>query len=208
MDPLVLERIAADWARLLVGTAFRGLSAEPAGVRAYFGPPQGARGATWALRARWPEPLWLWLEETQLPKERERVSDVFRYDGLRVSALAPPAFDRRVRVHLGDDHERAFFEIEAWAPGNALFVEERRGVAWVARRRAPSTLRAGLAPGMAYFDPPAPFRKDPRRATGAEIVETLGEDWSALEPEVLEARLAHHWCGVPTPLLASARAAI
>ena len=208
MDPLILERLAADWSRLLVGTAFRGLAAEPAGVRAFFGPPQGARGATWVLVARWPEPLWLWLEEAQLPKERERVSDVFRYDGLRVTAVAPPAFDRRVRVSLGDDHERAFFEVEVWAPGNALFAEERRGVAWVARRRAPSTQRPGLAPGMAYFDPPAQFRHDPRRATGEKIVETLGADWASLEPETLEGRLAHHWCGVPTPLLASARGAI
>jgi len=208
MDPLALERIAADWSRLLMGAAFRGLLAEPVGVRAFFGPPTGERGPTWALIARWPEPLWLWLEETQIPKERDRVTDLFRYDGLRVTGVALPAFDRRVRVHLGDDHARAFFEIEAWAPGNALFVEDRRGVAWVARRRAPSTQRPGLAPGMAYSDPPEQFRKDPRQATGALIVETLGEDFATLEPEALEARLAHHWCGVPTPLLASARMAM
>jgi predicted ribosome quality control (RQC) complex YloA/Tae2 family protein len=208
MDPLVLERIAADWSRLLVGTAFHGVVAEPAGVRAFFGAPAGERGPTWALLARWPEPLWLWLEEVQLPKERERVPELLRFDGLRVSAVALPAFDRRVRVSLGDDHQRAFYEVEVWAPGNALFVEDRRGVAWVARRRAPSTQRPGLAPGMAYFDPPAQFRKDPRRATAEALVETLGADWAALEPEALEARLAHHWCGVPRPLLASARAAI
>jgi predicted ribosome quality control (RQC) complex YloA/Tae2 family protein len=208
MDPLVFERITADWSRLLVGTAFHGLIADPAGVRAFFGPPSGERGLTWVLRARWPEPLWLWLEEAQLPKERDRVPELLRYGGLRVSAVAPPAFDRRVRVSLGDDHQRAFFEIEVWAPGNALFVEDRRGVAWVARRRAPSTQRPGLAPGMAYFDPPGQFRKDPRRATAEAIVETLGADWADLEPEALEARLAHHWCGVPTPLLASARQAI
>ncbi|HKA24924.1 MAG TPA: NFACT RNA binding domain-containing protein [Candidatus Eisenbacteria bacterium] len=208
MDPLVLERIAADWARLLVGTAFRGLSAEPAGVRAFFGPPQGQRGPTWALVARWPEPLWLWVEEAQLPKERERVGELLRYDGLAVTSVAPPAFDRRVRVNLGDDHARAFFEVEAWAPGNAIFVEDRRGVAWVAKRRAPSTQRPGLAPGMAYFDPPAQFRKDPRRATAEEIAETLGADFASLEPQVLEARLAHHWCGVPTPLLANLRLAL
>jgi predicted ribosome quality control (RQC) complex YloA/Tae2 family protein len=208
MDPLVLERIAADWSRVLVGAAFHGMAAEPAGVRAFFGPPSGARGETWALVARWPEPLWLWLDEVQLPKERERVTELLRYDGLRVTSVAAPAFDRRVRVSLGDDHARAFLEIEAWTPGNAIFAEERRGVAWVARRRAPSTQRPGLAPGMAYFDPPAQFRKDPRRATGEAIVETLGADWASLEPELFEARLAHHWCGVPMPLLADARAAI
>lgn len=208
MDPLVLERIAADGARLLEGTAFHGVSAEPAGVRAFFGPPSGERGPTWALQARWPEPLWLWLAETQLPRERDRVPELLRYDGLRVTKVALPAFDRRVRVQLGDDHQRAFFEIEVWAPGNAMFVEPRGGVAWVAKRRAPSTQRPGLAPGMAYFEPPAQFRKDPRHATAEALLETLGADWAGLEPETLEARLAHHWCGVPTPLLASARTAI
>ena len=205
MDPLILERCVAEWSRRLAGGAFRGLVAEPAGVRAYFGPPPGRQGAMWALVARWPEPLWLSVEEAPLPKERDRVTDLTRYEGFEVDGTALPAFDRRMRVSLGGG--RAFLEIEAWPPGNALFVEERRGVAWVARRRAPSTQRPGLAPGMAYADPPAPMRRDPRAATAEAIAETLG-DLGALDADALEARLAHHWCGVGGPLVANARAAV
>ena len=205
MDPLVLERCAADWSRALAGSAFRGLVAEAAGVRAYFGPAAGGRGSMWALHARWPEPIWLWLEEAPLPKGRDRVTDLVRYDGAGVKQVALPAFDRRLRVRLEDG--RSFFEIEAWPPGNALFVEERRGVAWVARRRAPSTQRPGLAPGMAFAEPPIQFRKDPRNATADTITETLG-DVATLDPDEIETRLAHHWCGVPGALLASARAAL
>jgi len=205
MDPLVLERCVADWSRRLAGCAFRGLIAEPAGVRAFFGPAAGRQGTMWALHARWPEPLWLWLEESTLPKERDRVTDLTRHEGLEVDEVLLPSFDRRMRVRLG--HGRAFLEIEAWPPGNALFVEERRGVAWVARRRAPSTQRPGLAPGMAYSDPPAPMRRDPRGATAEAIAETLGEV-AGLDADALEARLAHDWCGVSGALVASARAAV
>jgi predicted ribosome quality control (RQC) complex YloA/Tae2 family protein len=211
VDPIVLERLAAEWGALLAGSCFRGAAEEPWGVRVFFGPPIGERGPTWALTARWPEPLWMWIEEAPLPKQRERLEHAFSYEGMRVLGVHPPAFDRRLRIDLAQGGARAvaFWEIEVWPPGNALLVHLERGVAWVMRRRAASTHRAGLGIGVAYPEPPPAFRKDPRTATPAEIAEDLGSALAAgAAREELAARLAHHYAGVIGPLAAHAAAAI
>jgi hypothetical protein len=223
MEAMVLERVAAEWARELAGLVFRGALAEPSGARLFFGPGRGGRGPVLALAARWPEPLWLWLEEAALPKERERVEAAQRYEGRAVGDVRLPTFDRRVRVALDSaggtrgepagaaapPHPGLFWEIEAWPPGNAVLVEERRGVLWVARRRPPSSQRPALVAGAAYAPPPPAFRRDPRAADAEAVAETLLPAFAADEPrEMLAACLAHHWAGVPGPLARHAAAAL
>lgn len=214
MDPIVLERVAAGWKPTLLGLAFRGAQVEPAGARLFFGPPPGGRGATWALACRWPEPLWLWLDEAPLPKERERLDAVRKFEGLVVADVGPPAFDRRVRIQLARPEAAApgevFWEIEAWPQGNLLLVDGRRGVVWVARRRQPSTKRPALGPGVAYSDPPPAFRSDPRAAQAEDIERTLGAALAAgpsASPSLADT-LAHHWAGVPGALAAHAAASL
>lgn len=237
MDAMVLEQVAAEWARALAGFAFRGAQIEPSGARLFFGPARGERGPVLALATRWPEPLWLWLEEAALPKERERIEAAHRYEGRMVTGLELPAFDRRVRVALGFAEEARgesppapppaaapgggpapgtlppppalFWEIEAWAPGNALLAEQRRGLIWVARRRPPTSQRPAVVAGAAYAPPPPAFRRDPRAADAEAVAETLLPAFAADEPrEMLAACLAHHWAGMPGPLARHAATAL
>ena len=84
MDALVVERVCAEWAGTVDGLVFRGVCLEPATARIYMGPPRGSRGRVYALVARWAEPLWLCLEESGLPKERDRVPGTLRLDGVPV----------------------------------------------------------------------------------------------------------------------------
>ena len=202
MDTLVVENLCREWAPRLEGLCFRGLRQEPALARIYLGPARGERGAVWALEARWAEPLWLKLEESNLPKERDRVEASLRLDGAPILRLLQPGFDRRLRFELGTaDRPAGFLDVEAWPPGNLVLVDAKATILWVARRRPISTLRSALAVGLGYPEPPPPFRRDPRRASAAEISELLAraghEESTAAE---LEERLAHHWAGVPGPL--------
>lgn len=219
MDALVLERVAAGWRQALAGAVFRGAEVGPSGLRLFFGPERGARGPVLALAVRWPEPLWLWLEEAELPKERERLEAAHRHEGRPVAGPEPPAFDRLVRVALGSSGAGAgagapaapalFWELEAWPPGNAVLVEERRGVLWVARRRPPSSQRPAVIAGAAYAPPTPAFRRDPRAADAEAVTETLLPAFAADEPrEMLAVCLAHHWAGVPGPLARHAAAAL
>ena len=200
MDALVVERVCAEWSRTLDGLAFRGVRLDPAGVRVYFGPLRGSRGTIHALVARWPEPLWLWLEESALPKERDRVAGTLRYDGTPLLRLDVPPGDRRLRLELGrSDRPMGFLEIEAWPPGNILLADPEKKIHWIARRRPTSSVRAALAPGLPYADPPAPFRKDPHGVTEADVAELLKSDGDLDEAE-LTRRLRHNWSGVAGPV--------
>lgn len=200
MDALVVERVCAAWTNTVRGLAFRGIRLDPAGTRIYIGPQRGSRGRIFALVARWPEPLWLWLEESGLPKERERVAGTMRLDGVPVLGLTVPPGDRRLRVELGwPDRPMGFLEIETWPPGNILLVDADQKIHWIARRRPTSSLRAALAPGLPYAAPPAPFRKDPRRATAGDVAGLL-TDATDIDEDELVRRLAHDWSGVAGPL--------
>jgi predicted ribosome quality control (RQC) complex YloA/Tae2 family protein len=200
MDALVVERVCAEWTRTLDGLAFRGVCLDPAGARIYLGPPRGSRGHIYSLVARWPDPLWLWLEESALPKERDRVAGTLRLDGSPLLRLTVPPGDRRVRLELGwPDRPVGFLEIEAWPPGNILLVDAENKIHWIARRRPTSSVRAALAPGLPYADPPTAFRRDSRGATVADVEELL-KDADGIDESELTRRLAHNWSGVTGPL--------
>jgi predicted ribosome quality control (RQC) complex YloA/Tae2 family protein len=198
MDALILEQLGRAWARPLEGLAFRGLVREVGGVRAYFGPRPGESGPTYALVARWVEPVWAWMEESPLPRERERQEASLRFDGSPLARLEVPPLDRRVRATFRDG---SFLEIEVWPPGNAVLADREGIVRWVARRRTASTLRAELTPGKPYAPPPAPFRLDPRRAT----MEAVGDRTFPATPETA-ARLRHDFAGLAGPVAEAAAA--
>ena len=202
MDALVLERLADEWRSTLQGCVFRGIQTEPTGARLYFGPPKGSQGSVYVLTARWPEPLWLHLEETMLPRERSRLEATQRFDGEPIVSITVPPRDRRIRFDLGGEKRaRVFVEVEAWPPGNVIVVHPHRGIVWIARRRQASSVRKELAPGLAYADPPPPFRKDPREATVAELEEKLTESlWSDHDEKRLADELNRHWSGLGGPI--------
>ena len=192
MDALVLERVGAEWAPLLEATVFRGVVREVGGVRAFFGPPPGARGVTWSLVVRWVEPIWIWLEEAPLPKSRDRAEATLRFEGSAVTSFAIPKLDRRVRVTFSDG---SFLDIEVWPPGNAILVDRTNAVRWLARRRTASSVRGAMNLGLPYSPPPAPFRVDPRSATASDLQEVELGDIDAVADKLL-----HAFAGLPAPL--------
>ena len=199
MDALVLERLGAEWTNTLEGTAFRGVVREVGGVRAYFGPQPGSRGPTWALIARWVEPIWVWLEESPLPKSRDRAEATLRFDGSTVVSFTIPPLDRRIHVTFPDG---SFLDIEVWPPGNALLVDRQNVARWLARRRTASSVRGAMGPGLPYSPPPPPFRVDPRRAAAEALQEVDLNDAAAVSEKFL-----HAFAGLPEPLARAAAAA-